>query len=220
VATQLEICNMALGQLRARDITDIDGTRTEATNCKKYFEQARKYVLRDTNWQYIKTKIELTEDETPSPEPLMWRYAYEYPSNCLKLLFISAEFAFVDEHGPVYYPPSYVDYNYMLPDYQVPYELGYSDSEDRYILTNQQDAYAFYLLDVDNVELFDDSLVTAFYHYLASLIAVPIVGIELGETLRDKQLQLYAIARSSAIANNQNEKNKPKVRKPRMIRAR
>jgi hypothetical protein len=220
--TQLELCNLALGQIREPDITDINGSTPAAKNCKKYFDVARRYILRDTNWQYITRPLELTEDETPTPDVLQWLYAYEYPSDCLKLLFITGEFSFVDDDGNPIYPPNYVDYSYIIPDYQVSYEVARKTEGGggRYILTNQKEAYAFYLEDVDDVTLFDDSLVTAFYHYLASLIAVPIVGIELGKVIRDDQLILYATARSSAIANNQNEKNKPKVRQPKMIDAR
>ncbi len=219
MSNQVEICNLALAAIRAGSINDINETSLEAQQCRLHFDMARKFILRATNWAFTTKSVAL---QLLSTDPLQWVYAYSYPLDCLKIHSVTGDFSYKHATDDGLADRARFIDDYTEYDLNVPYEI-HKDStgtKERSILTDQKDAYAIFTHDTIDVSLFDDTLVTCFYFYLASLIAVPIVGADLGRKMREDTLKLYSFTLSTAIATNMNERRLIKRSQPKMIRAR
>lgn len=73
--SETSICNIALGQIGAGRIADINGTQPVEKDCKVFFEQARRDVLATAHWRFARKFQALTMSaNTPKSG-----YSFEYP---------------------------------------------------------------------------------------------------------------------------------------------
>lgn len=216
MSSQVEICNMALASVRGKSINSLDERSVEAQQCKLHFDLARKFVLRDTDWQFARKSLAL---QLLTDDPLRWAYAYKYPTDCLNLKMVTADYSSFDAPIGLTYEAGGPACDYYKPEFNVPYEVQ-DGTDGRIIATDQQDAYAIYTKDETVVDNFDPLMTTAFAHYLASLVAIPVMGGDFGRKMRDDALQLYASTMSSAVASNMNEQKRAEKRQPCLISAR
>ncbi len=84
MAGKLEIINVALGRLGADPIiSEIEGTKQQIIATTN-FDTTRQALLREHPWNFAMTDLELARAAgTPS---FKFKYAYQLPSNCLRLL--------------------------------------------------------------------------------------------------------------------------------------
>lgn len=153
---RVTLCNMALGHVGSEaEIEDFeDDDSEEARRCRAYFDQARRDALRAHPWGFANA-VEYLADAGVTPVDPRWSFAYQYPSDCVKLLRLI---------------------NPANPDAKVAYALGDSLQAGKVIYTNQPEAIAEYTRDVAELAKYDDSFVMALSYALGALIAVPLVG--------------------------------------------
>jgi hypothetical protein len=217
MSNKVEICNMALAAIRSAGINSLTEASREAQQCRLHYDLARQFVLRDAQWQFA-TKVEILS--LRGETPLQWLYAYQYPVKCLKIKQItySQGFGQSDTTDGLAERKRF-DEGYDEPATQVNYEI-LNMGDNKVIATDQQEAYIMYLYDVEDTGLFDPDFVTALVHYLTSLIAIPLTGVDIGTSLRQGALQLYSSMFSIAVANDQNEKKAPVKKLPKQVLAR
>lgn len=83
--TDLEVANLALGQLAVTDVLSaLTGTRTEVTWINKYLTSCKREVLGAHHWSFAKTRLALTDVTANLVNELDdWEYAYTYPADCV-----------------------------------------------------------------------------------------------------------------------------------------
>lgn len=184
------ICNLALSRIGVGTaITSLAASSQEAIACNAVYESMRDLVLRDFPWPFARTWVALglvtdasEEDDFPAWGD-DWRYAYRYPSDCIRALRM------VDgtKNGT-----------------QVPYALG-SDSSGRLIYTDEADAVLVYTTRFEDPAHFDPSFASALAWKIAAEIAVPLARagsfIERAETgYRQSLAQAAADALNEEVA--------------------
>jgi hypothetical protein len=208
---------MSLASVRGKSINSLTENSIEAQQCKLHFDIARKFILRDSDWQFARKSVAL---QLLTTVPLRWAYAYKYPGDCLNLKMVTADYSSFNAPIGRIFEASGPTCDFFKPEFNLPFEIQSGTGDGPIIATDQIDAFGVYVKDETVVERFDPLLVTAFVHYLASLVAVPIMGGDFGMKMRNDALQLYSAAISSAVAGNMNEQKRAEKRQPCLISAR
>lgn len=184
MATDVSICNMALGHIKSKStIAALDEQNSsEASKCNLFYTQARDETLEEFNWHFAKRTAVLS---TIGTAPLGWIYAYAYPSDCIAVRKILTKYRTGEP---------------------VPYEIAHSElSDSLVILTDEEAAQIEYTKRVSNTTLFSSKFVTALSHKIASYIAMPLSG---KFELRDANIKLFNIEISKARASSLNQEQK------------
>ena len=83
MASVVEICNRALSYIgNSRSINSLTEASKEAGECSLHFEACRDAVLSDFDWNFATKRVALADTSNPPPD---WEYAYQYPSDCLRI---------------------------------------------------------------------------------------------------------------------------------------
>lgn len=205
MASQVEICNFALANIRAQGINDINEASVQAQQCKLKYNLVLEFMLRDAPWNFAKKQIPLAllEDDLFS-----WVYAYQYPSDCLRVNKLMSSVNRITDTEPGFvYRPGYYDnpLDYLSSNtVRVPYEI-INSSDNKVIGCNEQTVWIQYNMKVTDPNKFDSQFIMAFAWYLAAEVAMPIIGGDSGAAQRTTALQMYARTISAATANNSNE---------------
>lgn len=205
MASIVEICNLALASIRGKSINSLTESSLEAQQCKLHYDLARQFVLRDTPWSFAKKTAPL---QLRIEEPLEWLYAYQYPIDCLYVHKVVANFGFGS-------PSS----EFVLPENDYPFEI-IEGVDGKSIATDLIDAYVVYTKNVTNPTQFGPQFTMALAHYLGSMIAVPIMGGDIGRSMRGDELELYRATISSAMASNMNESKSHPKRESQLVNIR
>ncbi|NQW01677.1 MAG: hypothetical protein HQ483_18380 [Rhodospirillales bacterium] len=80
----VSICNLALQMLDAPAIININDDSKRARACKRAYVPARDEVTVQYEWRVARARTTLAAD-TAAPA-FGWRYAYAWPSECIRLL--------------------------------------------------------------------------------------------------------------------------------------
>lgn len=168
MASVVEICNLALGNLGKDDISSIDEASAEAKACKKFYGITRDTALQAYPWTWARATISLAE--VTNLKPNKWLYAYQRPSGCLKIILVTDE-TMAD------YMPSGDGIALGGHKYEVEGQLIYCDLSP---------AYLVYTSLVEDPELFSPGFVDAVSAALAARLAMPIT--------RDLKIRADAVA--------------------------
>lgn len=212
MASKVEICNLALANIRAQSINDINEASIQAQMCKLKYDFVLDFMLRDVPWNFAKKQIPLA---LLTDDLFSWVYAYQYPSDCLRVRRLMSTVNQVTETEPGFvYRPEYYNNNPL--DYlssntvRIPYEI--INSSDNLVLgANDADLWIEYTVKVIDPNKYDSQFIMAFAWYLAAEIAMPIIGGENGDAQRRNALQMYARTVSEATALNANERDENPV---------
>lgn len=208
--TEVELCNLALFKVRATEIGDLNEQSVNAEKCRVLYPQVRKTVLTDAVWGFAKSTRALS---LTGNTPEEWEYEYNYPNDCLKLLYLV----------PPGVSKATVRHGLTLNNTEVehlPYETMNNTSGDLVIATNQENAKAAFIKAVTDVRLFDAKFEEALILKLAAELAIPLGG-DSGKKYRDDALRGYFDAIEVAKANSANEQwPRLKQQRPREIQAR
>jgi hypothetical protein len=79
MAISITVCNLALGELRAPPIADIDEATTEAAECRRYYAHCLKLLLERFDWSFA-TRIAALAELTVNPRASEWAHAYMLPA--------------------------------------------------------------------------------------------------------------------------------------------
>jgi len=96
MTSEVEICNLALSNIRAGSINSLDESSFQAQQCKLKYPFMRNRLLTEMSWSFnhkIKALSLLTDDI------FNWNYAYQYPSDCLKIDRLISEYERLNGDG-------------------------------------------------------------------------------------------------------------------------
>lgn len=201
--SEVEICNLALSNIRAGSINSLTESSLQAQLCKLKYPFMRNRMLTDNVWSFNR-KIKALSLLTT--EIFNWAYAYKYPVDCLKIhRLIPAYEELANADADVI---SRLIDSQLLPlkdmRREVEYEI-FNFDDVKVIGSNEADLRIDYSAKVEDPNLFTDDFILALSHLLASELAIPIVGAELGRNLRNESLQIYKVYLDAALANDMNE---------------
>lgn len=203
MSSEVELCNLALGNIRAGSINSLDEPSLQAQTCKLRYPFIRDRLLTEIPWGFNRKIRALSLLTT---EIFNWAYAYQYPTDCLKIhRLVGAHEELANADADVV---SRLLDSQLLPlkdlRTQIPYEV-FNFSDNKTIGTNEADLRIDYAAKITDPTLFSPDFTLALSHLLASELAIPLVGAETGRQLRDDSLQLYTSYLSAAVANDMND---------------
>ena len=199
----VEICNLALSNIRAGSINSLNEGSIQAQVCKLKYPVLRDRCLREIPWQFNHKIRPLSSVTT---DIFNWAYAYSYPVDCLKIRRLVGDYEELPA-GSANVASRLLD-SRVLPNKgyrrQIPYEV-FNFDDTKIIGSDQPDLRIDFAAKVTDPNLFSDDFIMALSHLLASELTVPVVGAELGRALRNDSLQLYQQYLKSALANDMND---------------
>jgi len=207
MASEVDICNLALGHIRAGTINSLDEQSVQARQCKTLYPLLRDQMLQDSPWQFagsIKPLVLLVQDT------FNWAYTYQYPSDCLRVNRVMPNYEAINADNRtsgLYYTHRAGGIVGPLPDALIEYKVILA-SNNRTIGCNYSDVYIDYRARVENPSLFSLNFIMALSHLMAAELAVPIAGVEAGRGLRSDSMSMYKGYLSAGIANELNEQKK------------
>lgn len=184
MATQVQICNLALMNIGVRSITSLTEASEAARRCALVYDAAVEAVLREHDWNFANRteSLALISGETLDG----WEYVYMYPSNCLNPLKIK------DEDG-------------SAPDVPYVFKVQQSSSgASKSIATDVVNAKLEYTAKISDEAMFDSSFVEALSYKLAAMLAQPLTK---NTTLAGNMFTLYQSVMLKAKSVNKNEGN-------------
>lgn len=203
MASEVEVCNLALSNIRAASINSLNENSLQAQLCRLKYPILRDRCLREIPWQFNRTIRALASHTT---EIFNWAYSYQYPVDCLKIHRLVPEWEELPA-ASANISSRFLDSRVRpLKDNrrQVPYEVFNFDN-NKLIGSDQPNLRADFAVKITDPNLFSDDFVLALSHLLSSELAIPIVGAELGRALRSDSLQLYRQYLASAMAADEND---------------
>lgn len=203
MSSEVEICNLALSNIRAGSINSLDEGSLQAQVCKLKYPILRDRCLREITWTFNRKikPLALVTDEI-----FNWAYAYKYPVDCLKIHRLIGTYEEIPL-GAVDVVSKRRDVDLITPSdvrQQIPYEV-FNINDKKILGSNQPDLRIDYAATVTDPNLFTDDFILALSHLLASEIAIPIAGGEIGRGLRSDSFNIYEAYLSSAITADQND---------------
>ena len=180
--TRIDVCNMALSQLKCKLIFDLKGDTEEAAQCRLYYDTIRRNVLRLHPWNFAKKEKVLALTTHKSE---FWKYSYVYPSDALYILSV------FDSGNKELYR-----------DMRGYYDIFIAEQERDLIGCNIDKAKIEYIYDVVNVSYFPDDFISLLVYRLAYTLAIPLAA---SSELQQLNYALYKEALSEARRKNRNE---------------
>ena len=114
MATQVEICNMALGLIGAENITAISDATRVAKVCNTFYASTLKYLLRSHNWNFAMKRAVLTSSGTPAFE---FSHQVNKPSDYLRVVeFYNYKGTFKEEGSKILLNQQSVQIKYIRSD--------------------------------------------------------------------------------------------------------
>lgn len=199
MSNEVEICNLALSNIRGGSINSLNEPSVQAQQCKLKYPFMRDRCLREVSWQFNRSIKALAVVDV---DIFNWSTSYSYPVDCLKIHRL------IGKHEESTSESSVVD-SQIIPignlRSQIPYEV-FKFNNAKVIGCNVSNIRIDYASKVTDVNLFSDDFILALSHLLASELAIPIIGGEVGRTLRSDSLTLYDKYISAATVDDLNDR--------------
>ena len=204
MASEIDICNLALGNIRAGSINSLTENSQQAKQCALRYPILRDQMLQDSPWQFagaVKPLALLVADLFD------WAYTYSYPVDCFRINRLVPNFEGINAENRtsgLYYP--YRDggmtgaYNGPVIGYKI-----FNLNGTKVIGCNYSDMRIDYRVKITDTNLFSSNFTLALSHLLAAEMAIPIVGAETGRALRADSLKMYESYLDAGIVNELNE---------------
>lgn len=171
-ASETQIANLAMGKIGQARIEALTEESEPARWAAEYFGQARDYVTEAGIWRHAKKTMYLAQVDNDREDD--YEYAYERPSDCLKLWYLLPQLGGFDPRNPIRY-----------------------ETEGDVIYTDEQIARGVYVRQITDVTKFMPSFTEAMAWYLAHLCVTP---LRLENSLIGTTLSGYAGAFQHAVA--------------------
>jgi hypothetical protein len=193
-----DVFNLALSTLSiAESVDDPNAQNATTASLRRFWPMARDLTLREFPWSCAR-KVRVLSLASEDP-PAGWRYAYNYPSDCLMAIAVMPEtglrttalwFDSWDRH--VNQRPQRYPFDRMLR----------ADGQNQIIVTDLEDAYVLQITRVENPVVYDITLVMAAASQLAQLVGPTLkVKREFVEYAREQ----FEVWKARAAANDFNE---------------
>ena len=199
MASEVDICNLALGNIRAASINSLTEQSIQAQQCKLRYGQLRDQLLRAMPWQFAHSVKPLS---VLSIEVFQWSYAYSRPTDVLLINRLIRNWDTTDAESSPVYPNNAI--NNSIHREPVGYEMQNIDGQ-QVIVSHEADLHIDYQVKVTDPNLFAPDFISAFSWLLSAELAIPLAGIEGGRQLRQDAYSIYQNYLNEAIANNLNE---------------
>lgn len=205
MASEVEICNLALGHLGDRatvaSINPPEGS-AQAEHCQRFYPIARDTLLEMHDWGFAARRITLAAVTSPTDS---WQYAYAKPSDCIRARAILPPEA-ADDYavqwvgsGFEFAPPAA---GYYVPQ---PFAMETLSTGSEVILTNTEDAVLRYTARVTDTTKFSHLFTMALSWHLASLLAGPVVKGDVGRAEGKRCMEMVAFYLSQARPSDANQ---------------
>lgn len=149
-ATETEICNLALAQIGAKRLDDLDADDSlQATLCNLFFDPIRDALLRSFWWRFASSRVALVEDSS-SPD-FEWDNQFDLPADFLALKSVYGDNLTKDRN---------VTSSFAL--------------EGLLLLTNADEVDIRYVAKITDVTLFDPLFVQVLALQLAIQLVMPL----------------------------------------------
>ena len=188
MASEVEICNMALAHLGASPIVSLDENRISAQRCKLFYPNCRNLTLRDHRWTFAQRRRALASMALPDEYIGKYSYAYALPSDCLK------------SHGVIESPVLAIEPTTTV---EQPFEIARTATGEKIILANIQSAVLSYTMRVVDPTWFDDEFAAAVALKLASVLAVPLIKNKALGIRLENQYRISLLVGEASDANQQ-----------------
>lgn len=157
MASIISICNLALSNIGKPDIQDIDEDSAEAVACKRFYAHTLDVLLQSYPWRFARTTGALAEIANLKPD--RWEYAYQRPSDCLRVLRVSDTYML----------------DYMQSDGALIIAGGHAyDVEGDAVFTGVTPAYLVYTRRLSDPTKFPPLFIEALSWHLAVRLAMPL----------------------------------------------
>lgn len=203
MTSEVEICNLALSNIRAGSINSLNESGLQAQQCKLKYPFMRDRLLTELPWSFnhkITALAVLTDDI------FTWNYTYQYPSDCLKVDRLIGEYEQLSNADSAVV--SRLIDSQLLPINSlrraVPYEV-FNINDNKVIGANESNLRIGYSVKLTGPDLFSTDFILALSHLLAAELAIPIIGAEVGRALRSDSLKMYKEYLNNAMADDLNE---------------
>lgn len=175
MASETDICNLALVRIGSLPITSMDDGSKRSTALNSIFEMVRDMVLRDHPWNFAVQRATLAQlTEAPA---FGYTYAYQLPVDCLRVLGMVGDEDNLD--------PS------------LTYKL-----EGGHLLTDEDSAQIKYIRRVTEVGLYDAGFVSALASRLAAEVAYNLTA---SAALKEQMMKEYLHERGTAASTDAQE---------------
>lgn len=180
MASEVEICNLALSHLGIGAIQSFDEDTKRAGECRLVYDTTRDSVLGDHAWGFAKKRLVLAETDD---EYTGWDYAYAYPSDCITAHEI---------------------YNTAgTAASRIAFEISNNaELTQRVILTNEAAAELIYTARVEITQLFGALFIEALAYAIAAKLAQPLKADKVLTAEMDKRYA-FKVNRAKAISANE-----------------
>lgn len=203
MSSEVEICNLALSNIRAGSINSLTEASLQAQQCKLKYPIIRNRCLTELAWGFNRKIRSLAVLTT---EIFNWAYAYQYPTDCLKIHRLVGEYEEL-ANADADVVSRLID-TQILPIREVrrkvPHEV-FNFDDNKTIGANEANLRIDYSAKVTDPNLFTDDFILGLSHLLSSELAIPLIGAEQGRQLRSDSLQIYKQYLDAAIANDMND---------------
>lgn len=201
MATEVEICNLALSHLGDEaTVSSIDPPEgsPQAEHCARFYPIARDVLLEMHPWGFATRRVTLAALTVPT---WSWQFAYAYPSEVIKLLAI-------------------LPYGASTEDDSQDYETEGAADGARIILTDTESASCRYIASVSDTSKFSPLFVDALSRLLASYLAGKLIKGDAGRKASMDQLGAFNMAASRAMVSDANQRRGKVTHIPDWIGAR
>lgn len=203
MTSDVDICNLALSNVRAGTINSLNEASVQARHCALKYPILRDRLLTEIPWQFSRVMSALA---LHSADIFNWAYSYQYPTDCLKIQRLVGESESL-ANADASVVSRLIDRQILpLKDLrqQIPYEVFNVDGV-KLIGSNEVNLRADYASKINDPNLFSVDFIMALSHLMSSELAISLVGGELGRQLRSDSLTIYQEYLSSALANDLND---------------
>jgi len=182
----IQIINIALSNLGAGNIANIDEGSEESKAAKVFYNPTRRSVLEKYNWSFATKTARLA---LLSEQPVDWTFAYELPTDNIRVINIVKETEAYSATGNIQ-----------------PFEIRGTQ-----LLCDLEEVNIVYVYDNEATNTFSDMFIDAFSHLLASRMAIRITK---DRDLQVTEFEIYNTIVSSAGASTLGQDKTPKDDNP------
>lgn len=178
VASQQSIYNMALGHISVAPVSDINENSNAASVLNSFWDACVRETLRAAPWDFNTVYVTLAQSATYKIIT-NWAYAYQYPSNCVRVWKIMSPITGAAIVGtfPGIYPNTSVSswngFNMRPAKFKVRYDPV---NNGKVILCNVAQAIGEYSVPITDVTQFDDMFIRALSLRLAAYACTPLIN--------------------------------------------
>lgn len=219
MASEVDICNLALGRLGdsalVNQITPPEAS-VQSRLCSRFYPVARDSLLEMHEWGFATRRATLALlDDAPV---FGWSYAYGWPTNAIKVFAVLPEGATADYATPLSSLTAPDTFPVSVMGVTQPKRFATEsvlETGDRCILTDVENANARYIVRETDTGKFSPLFVDCLAWLLASYLAGPIykgeTGVGMGRSCLQAFAQLLPTAKQSDASQQQREQNNAPV---------